>query len=369
MRASISAQWLGSAVQPRAISRSPFGRKVLVLAIAKSMFSAVSNATTRVHHATRRRERVAACGARAAARPEAGADRLAVSSIARDGWALAGGLEGRPRNTGLEGRNAVRRRGAVGGRSSCRLQLLAEELAATKPKIVVAFPALPVRAVAKAAPDTPIVFAATTDPVAAGLAKSLAHPGGMITGISNVAQDITPKHLELLIAVLPELRRVGFLADSTNPARGQLHEAADRSVAQYKVKEIYEEVARPAEIDAAISRLADGGAQALVVIASPILVLERQRILRLAAARRWPVIGWSREWPLDGALMSYGVNVSDSLRRAAVYVDKILKGANPSDLPVEQPSKIELIINLKTAKALGLDVPLHWQQLADELIE
>ena len=250
-----------------------------------------------------------------------------------------------------------------------RLQPLAEELAATKPKIIVAFPVLPVRAVAKAAPDTPIVFAATADPVAAGLAKSLAHPGGLITGISNVAQDITPKHLELLIAVLPELRRVGFLADSTNPARGQLREAADRSVAQYKVKEIYEEVARPAEIDAAISRLADGGAQALVVIASAVLVSERQRILRLAAARRWPVIGWSREWPVDGALMSYGVNVSDSLRRAAFYIDKILKGANPGDLPVEQPSKIELIINLKTAKALGLDVPLHLQQLADEVIE
>jgi putative ABC transport system substrate-binding protein len=250
-----------------------------------------------------------------------------------------------------------------------RLQPLAENLAAMKPKIVVAFPVLPVRAVAKAAPDTPIVFAATADPVAAGLAKSLAHPGGMITGISNVVQDITPKHLELLIAVLPELRRVGFLADSTNPAREQLREAADRSVAQYKVKEIYEEAARPAEIDAAISRLADGGAQALVVIASAVLVSERQRILRLAAARRWPVIGWSREWPVDGALMSYGVNVSDSLRRAAFYIDKILKGANPGDLPVEQPNKIELIINLKTAKALGLDVPLHLQQLADEVIE
>jgi putative ABC transport system substrate-binding protein len=250
-----------------------------------------------------------------------------------------------------------------------RLQPLAEELAATKPKIIVAFPVLPVRAVAKAAPDTPIVFAATADPVAAGLAKSLAHPGGMITGISNVVQDITPKHLELLIAVLPELRRVGFLADSTNPARGQLREAADRSVVQYKVKEIYEEVARPAEIDAAISRLADGGAQALVVIASAILVFERQRILRLAAAQRWPVIGWSREWPADGALMSYGVNTLDSLRRAAFYIDKILKGANPGDLPVEQPSKIELIINLKTAKALGLDVPLHLQQPPDEVIE
>jgi putative tryptophan/tyrosine transport system substrate-binding protein len=250
-----------------------------------------------------------------------------------------------------------------------RLQPLAEELAAMKPKLIVAFPGQPVRAVAKAAPDTPIVFALTADPVAAGLVKSLAHPGGMITGISNVVQDITPKHLELLIAVLPELRRVGFLADSTNTARGQLREAADRSVVQYKVEEIYEEVARPAEIDAAISRLADGGAQALVVLGSPILIFERQRILRLAAAQRWPVIGWSREWPADGALMSYGVNSSASLRRAAFYIDKILKGANPRDLPVEQPSKIELIINLKTAKALGLDVPLYLQRLADEVIE
>jgi putative tryptophan/tyrosine transport system substrate-binding protein len=250
-----------------------------------------------------------------------------------------------------------------------RLQQLAEELAAMKPKIIVAFPGQCVRAVAKAAPDTPIVFAATGDPVAAGFVKSLAHPAGMITGISNVIQDVTQKHLELLIGVLPALRRVGFLADSTNTIGGQLREAVDRSVVQYKVEETYEEVARPAEIDAAISRLADGGAQALVVLGSPILVSERRRIVRLAAARRWPVIGWSREWPEDGALMSYGVNVSDSLRRAAFYIDKILKGANPGDLPVEQPSKIELIINLKTAKALGLDVPLHLQQLADEVIE
>src|ERR1700687_3276188 len=250
-----------------------------------------------------------------------------------------------------------------------QLQPLAEKLAAMKPKIIVAFPRQPVRAVAKAAPDTPIVFSQTSDPLAAGLVKSLAHPGGMITGISNVVQDITPKHLELLIAVLPELRRVGFLADSTNPARGQLREAADRAVVPYKVKEIYEEVAWPGEINAAISRLADGRARVLVVIASPILTFERQRILRLAAAQRWPVIGSSREWPADGALMSYGVNTSDSLRRAAFYIDKILKGANPGDLPVEQPSKIELIINLTTAKALGLDVPLHWQQLADEVIE
>jgi putative ABC transport system substrate-binding protein len=252
-----------------------------------------------------------------------------------------------------------------------RLQQLAEELAAIKPKIIVAFPGQPVRAVAQAARDTPIVFAATADPVAAGLVKSFAHPGGMITGISNLVQDVTEKHLELLTAALPELRRVGFLADSTNTntIRAQLREAADRSVVQYKVGQTYEEVARPAEIDAAISRLADGGAQALVVIASPILVSERQRILRLAATRRWPVIGWSREWPADGALMSYGVNTSDSLRRAAYYIDKILKGANPGDLPVEQPTKIELVINLKTAKALGITVPPSLLARADEVIE
>src|ERR1700687_4773254 len=198
-----------------------------------------------------------------------------------------------------------------------RLQPLAEELAAMKPKIIVAFPGQPVRAVAKAAPDTPIVFAQTGDPVASGLAKSLAHPGGMITGISNVVQDVTQKHLELLIAVLPELRRVGFLADSTNTIREPLREAADRSVMQYKVKETYEEVARPAEIDGAILRLAGGGAQALIVISSPILVSERQHILRLAAAQRWPVIGWSREWPADGGLMSYGADSSAGFRRAA----------------------------------------------------
>jgi len=126
-----------------------------------------------------------------------------------------------------------------------RLQQLAEELAAMKPKIIVAFPGQCVRAVAKAAPDTPIVFAATGDPVAAGFVKSLAHPAGMITGISNVIQDVTQKHLELLIGVLPALRRVGFLADSTNPARGQLREAADRSVEQYKEKSMKRWLAQP----------------------------------------------------------------------------------------------------------------------------
>jgi len=147
-----------------------------------------------------------------------------------------------------------------------RLQPLAEELAAMNPKIIVAFPGQSVRVMAKAAPGTPIVFAQTGDPVAVGLVESLAHPGGMITGISNVTQDITEKHLELMIAVLPELRRVGFLAESTNPVRRQLREASDRSVVQYKVEGTYAEVARPAELDAAISRLADAGAHALIAL-------------------------------------------------------------------------------------------------------
>lgn len=293
---------------------------------------------------------------------------LSFASREANGWLLVALKEGLATLGWNEGTQFVVEERWADGQFD-RLQPLAEELVAMKPKIIVAFPGHSVRVMAKAAPGTPIVFAQTGDPVGAGLVKSLAHPGGMITGVSNVTQDITEKHLELLIAVLPELGRVGFLTDSTNLVRRQLREAADRSVVQYKVEQTYAEVARPAELDAAISRLADAGAQALIVLASPIFISERQRILKLAASRRLPVIGWSRDWPADGALLSYGVNPSDGFRRAAFYIDKILKGANPGDLPVEQPSKIELIINLKTAKALGLDVPLHLQQLADEVIE
>ena len=250
-----------------------------------------------------------------------------------------------------------------------RLRALAEELAAKKPALIVAAPSQPVSAAAKAAPNTPIVHATGSDPVFAGFAVSLARPGGMITGLSNVAADITEKHLELLLVAVPKLRRVGYLADTTNFARVPLMEAARRSVARHSLEARFAEVAKPEEIEPAIERLAKEGTQALVVMASPLFNNERRRIVKLALARRWPLIAASRDWTEAGALLSYGVDASANYRRAAYYVDRILKGAKPGDLPIEQPTKIELVINMKTAKALKLEIPRELALRTDRVIE
>jgi putative ABC transport system substrate-binding protein len=250
-----------------------------------------------------------------------------------------------------------------------RLRPLAEELAAKKPALIVAAPSQSVAAAAKAAPQTPIVHATGSDPVAAGFAASLARPGGMITGLSNVATDVTEKHLELLLAAVPRLKRIGFLTDARNVNRALLMKAAERSVAQRSVEARFAEVARPDEIEPAISRLAKEGAQALVVFASPLLNNERQRIVKLALAYRWAIIGPQREFADAGALLSYGADTSANFRRAAYYVDRILKGAKPGDLPMEQPTKLELIVNAKTAKALGLSISPEILLRADQVIE
>jgi putative ABC transport system substrate-binding protein len=249
-----------------------------------------------------------------------------------------------------------------------RLAMLAEELAAMRPSIIVAFPASVAAVAAKAAPDTPIVVP-TGELRAGGVIANLAHPGGMITGISNLTGDTTEKYLEYLTTIMPDLKRVGFLADSTNLSRETFREAAHRSVIRFAAEDIYEEVSRPDEIGQACRRLARGGIQALIVVTSPILVGERLRIIQLASAEHWPVVAWSSVWPKDGALLSYGVDTSANFRRAAYYIDRILKGAKPSDLPVEQPAKLELVINAKTAKALGLAIPLSLLALADQVIE
>jgi len=250
-----------------------------------------------------------------------------------------------------------------------RLQALAEELAAMKPAVIVAFPALAVTAASKAAPQTAIVHATGVDPIAAGFAKSLARPGGLVTGISNEASDITEKHLELLLAVAPKLRRIGFLNDSTIPNRIALMDAARRSMVRFSVEGRFAEVAKPEDIEPAISRLANEGSQALVALASPVILSERRRIIALAESRRWPLAAWSREWPEDGALLSYGADFSDNMRRAAHYVDRILKGAKPGDLPIEQPTRFYLVINKRTADALGLAISAELLARADEVIE
>lgn len=250
-----------------------------------------------------------------------------------------------------------------------RLPFLAGELAAKKPALIVTSSAQATAAAARAAPKTPIVMASGADPVIAGFAASLARPGGQITGLSNITADVTEKYLELLLVVAPNLKRVGFLGDSNNPTRASLTKAAQRSAAHYSVEARFAEVASPEEIESALSHLAKEGAQALVVMSSAFFMSQRQRILKFALARRWPVAAYSRGWTEEGALLSYGVDFSANYRRAAYYVDRILKGTKPGDLPFEQPMTLELVINRKTAKMLGLTIPQSLLIMATKVIE
>jgi putative ABC transport system substrate-binding protein len=250
-----------------------------------------------------------------------------------------------------------------------RLPALAEELAARKPAIIVAAALAAVHVAAKAAPKTPIVMARGGDPVEQGLVKSLARPGGMITGVTNLSFTLAEKYLELLLAAAPKVKRVGILIDSNAPVAAPAREAVRRSVARYPVEARFAEVASPDEIEPAISRLAKEGAQGLIVTGGLMLRNERRRIVKLALAQRWPVVAGQREWTDEGALLSYSADTLADYRRAAYYVDRILKGAKPGDLPIEQPTKFELVVNLKTAKAIGLTISQSLLFRADKVIE
>lgn len=249
-----------------------------------------------------------------------------------------------------------------------RLPALARQLAMKKPAVVVAASSHAVAAAAKAAPRTPIVQASGSDPVVSGFAASLARPGGMITGVTNMGGDLNVKFIELLAALAPKMRRVGFLVDSTVYARNQVLETGRRSATQYSIEALFEEAGKPEEIEPALGRLANRGIHALIVTTGPLFSTERQRILDIAAARRWPIIG-GPGWAEGGGLLSYGVDTASNFRRAAYYVDRILKGAKPGDLPIEQPTKIQLVVNRKTAKAFGLTVPQELILRADKVIE
>ena len=250
-----------------------------------------------------------------------------------------------------------------------RLKPLAESLAAKKPAVIVAATSDSVRAVAAAAPNTPVVQANGGDPVSMGLVKSLASPGGMITGLANLNTEVSGKFLELLLDTVPTLRRVGFLTDPTSRAYGPVMKLARQAIARYSVDAIFAEAARPEEIESALSRLAKDGAQALVMMPSSWFEAEKESILKRALAQRWPVVAGLREFAEVGALLSYGPDRSALYRRAAYYVDRILKGAKPGDLPIEQPTKFEMVVNMKTAKALGIIIPQSILLRADQVIE
>jgi putative ABC transport system substrate-binding protein len=222
----------------------------------------------------------------------------------------------------------------------------------------------------KATQTIPIVFAGASDPVGSGLVASLARPGGNVTGLSLVpGLEMSGKQLELLKEALPKLGYVAVLADATNlPTAGFLKEAelAARSLG---IQLQLQNVRDPNELDGALSTIKKGRTDALLVIASPMLNTNRSRIVSFAASSRLPAMYPYSDFVDAGGLVSYGPNLPDLFRRAAAYVDKILKGTKPADLPVEQPTKFEFIVNLKAAKQIGLTIPPNVLARADKVIK
>jgi putative tryptophan/tyrosine transport system substrate-binding protein len=270
----------------------------------------------------------------------------------------------------VEGRNVVIEYRDAEGKLE-RLPTIAAELVALKVDVIVAPNTVGVLAAKQATKTIPIVFAVAADPVASGLVTSLARPGGNVTGLSILAPELVGKCLELLTQAVPGVSRVavlwqpGGLGERTEK---DMLKAADVAARALGVRLQFVEARGPEDFDRAFSDMTSARAGALTVLPSNMFNNERRRLVDLAAKNRLPTVFPYREGVDAGGLMAYGANLADLLRRAASYVDKILKGTKPTDLPVEQPTKFELVINLKTAKALGLTIPQSVLGRADEVI-
>jgi len=267
----------------------------------------------------------------------------------------------------IENRNVAIEYRWAEGRSE-RFVEIATEFVQLKVDLIVASTTPAVIAAKQATAAIPIVFATVNDPVSTGLVASLARPGGNLTGLSNQLGDTASKRLELLREIVPGLRRLGIWANVGNPGTvlemGEV-QAAARTLA---LEVVTLEIRRAEDIGPAFEG-AKGRMDALYVAADPLANSNRVRINTLALAARLPTMQGVREYVEAGGLMSYGPNIADGYRRAADYVDKILRGAKPGDIPVEQPTKFDLVVNLTTAKALGLEVPPTLLARADEVIE
>jgi putative ABC transport system substrate-binding protein len=268
----------------------------------------------------------------------------------------------------IEGKNLVIDwRYADGNQDS--LPAFAAELVRLKVKAIVTTGATVTRAAKQATVTTPIVMAQDIDPVANGFVASLARPGGNITGLSTLQPEITGKRLELLKEIVPTLVRVAVLGSSSIPGNTRSLKEVELAAGAFAVKLQYLDVLDPKDIETSFQAASKGRADAVLVFSGPVFNLHRTQIVALAAKNRLPAIYYIPEYVHDGGLMSYGVSFTDLFRRVATYVDKILKGAKPADLPVEQPTKFELVINLKAAKQIGLAIPPNVLARADRVIK
>ena len=247
--------------------------------------------------------------------------------------------------------------------------ILAEVLR-LKPDVIVAGDSQAAVAAKKATATTPIVFLNSSDPVQAGLVASFARPGGNVTGVGNLGRELTEKRVELLKQAVPSLARVGVVWNLTNEVHEGMWKSAFKDIGRRSGVTLLSLGVRSAsDIEPAFSRLREQRGEAVLLMPDGLFFAERNLIARLASQNRLPTIHWSRGEVEAGGLMSYGPNRIDAARQAADYVAKILQGAKPGDLPVEQPSNFDLVINLKAAKALGLTIPPSLLQRADQVIE
>ncbi len=250
-----------------------------------------------------------------------------------------------------------------------RYPALAADLVRSKVDVIVAWSGQATKAAQEATRTIPIVMSLVNDPVGSGLVASLARPGGNVTGTTVMAPDVVGKRLELLKEVVPKVSRVAVLQHPDNPASAPMLREVEARARALGVRLQILGVRNPAEIDSAFAAMTRERAGALLTLSDAIFDTQQRQILELAAKRRLPAIAGTRQYAEAGGLAAYGADFLDLERRAATYVDKILKGAKPADLPVEQPTKFELVLNLRTAKALGLTFPSSMLVRADSVIE
>ena len=269
----------------------------------------------------------------------------------------------------VEGRNVVFERRFAEGRQE-RLPALAAQLVQLKVDVLVTGSNPVIAAVKKVTATIPVVMAVSRDPVGVGFIASLARPGGNITGLANdPTPDIIGKNLELLKEAAPRVSRVAFLWNPVPPGAGTYKNAVESAARNLGVTFQSVEVRGRNEFEGAFAAMARERANGVVVASDPVIFGPRSQVVLLAARSRLPAVYPQREFAEAGGLISYGPNLADQFRRAAIYVDKILKGARPGDLAVEQARKFELVINVKTAKALGLTIPPALLLRADHIIE
>jgi putative ABC transport system substrate-binding protein len=268
----------------------------------------------------------------------------------------------------VEGKNIVIESRYAEGKID-RLPVLAADLVRLKVDVILSAGPAVTRPASEATKTIPIVMAQDGDPVANGFVASLARPGGNITGLSTLAPDISGKQLELLKEIVPKLSHVAVLGTSTRPGNAQALKEIELAARALKVQLQYLDVLATKDIETAFRAASKGSADAVLMLGNPVATSQRTQITDLAVKNRLPAIYDRPEFVEEGGLMTYSVSQNDLFRRAATYVDKILKGAKPSDLPVEQPIKFELIINMKAAKQIGLTIPPNVLARADKVIK